>query len=206
MDGGGCANRRQAIGHCDWIRRAQRQLVASRCPCPAACSDAASGGRCDRRAQSGLSCALPFQTSIGSLSLTGSPSSSKDGTESAVSDCGPCTGERNAQPPVVRARSPWVNHHPAGVALLNNPHCSGAPCAATLVASCWLVTQQNGDAIFALLLRFGRWRHKRYQLDAERHRADTKGMYRGRTGRAGNGLLLLLKLIFSQPLHARRES
>jgi hypothetical protein len=62
------------------------------------------------------------------------------------------------------------------------------------------------DAIFALRLRFGRWRYKRYQLDAERHRADTKGMYRGRTGRAGNGLLLFLKLIFSQPLHARRES
>ena len=128
MDGGGRANRRQAIGHCDWIRRAQRQLVASRCPCPAACSDAASGGRCDRRAQSGLSRALPFQTSIGSLSLTGSPSSSTDGTESAVSDCGPCTGERNAQPPVVRARSPWVNHHPAG------SRCSTIHIAAALLA------------------------------------------------------------------------
>ena len=128
MDGGGRANRRQAIGHCDWIRRAQRQLVASRCPCPAACSGAASGGRCDRRAQSGLSRALPFQTSIGSLSLTGSPSSSTDGTESAVSDCGPCTGERNAQPPVVRARSPWVNHHPAG------SRCSTIHIAAALLA------------------------------------------------------------------------
>ena len=128
MDGGGRANRRRAIGHCDWIRRAQRQLVASRCPCPAACSDAASGGRCDRRAQSGLSRALPFQTSIGSLSLTGSPSSSTDGTESAVSDCGPCTGERNAQPPVVRARSPWVNHHPAG------SRCSTIHIAAALLA------------------------------------------------------------------------
>lgn len=128
MDGGGRANRRRAIGHCDWIRRAQRQLVASRCPCPAACSGAASGGRCDRRAQSGLSRALPFQTSIGSLSLTGSPSSSTDGTESAVSDCGPCTGERNAQPPVVRARSPWVNHHPAG------SRCSTIHIAAALLA------------------------------------------------------------------------
>jgi hypothetical protein len=126
--GGGRANRRRAIGHCDWIGRAQRQLVASRCPSPAACSDAASGGRCDRRAQSGLSRALPFQTSIGSLSLTGSPSSSKDGTESAVSDCGPCTGERNAQPPVVRARSPWVNHHPAG------SRCSTIHIAAALLA------------------------------------------------------------------------
>jgi hypothetical protein len=129
--GGGCANRRRAIGHCDWIRRAQRQLVASRCPCPAACSDAASGGRCDRRAQSGLSRALPFQTSIGSLSLTGSPSSSKDGTESAVSDCGPCTGERNAQPPVVRVRSPWVNHHPAG------SRCSTIHTAALLARRRW---------------------------------------------------------------------
>jgi hypothetical protein len=128
VDGGGRANRRRAIGHCDWIRRAQRQLVASRCPCPAACSDAASGGRCDRRAQSGLSRAPPFQTSIGSLSLTGSPSSSTDGTESAVSDCGPCTGERNAQPPVVRARSPWVNHHPAG------SRCSTIHIAAALLA------------------------------------------------------------------------
>ena len=126
--GGGRANRRRAIGHCDWIGRAQRQLVASRCPCPAARNDAASGGRCDRRAQSGLSRALPFQTSIGSLSLTGSPSSSKDGTESAVSDCGPCTGERNAQPPVVRARSPWVNHHPAG------SRCSTIHIAAALLA------------------------------------------------------------------------
>jgi len=43
------------------------------------------------------------------------------------------------------------------------------------------------------------WRYKRYKLDAERHRADTKGMYRGRTGKAGNGLLLFLKLVFSQP-------
>jgi hypothetical protein len=128
VDGGGRANRRQAIGHCDWIRRAQRQLVASRCPCPAACSGAASGGRCDRRAQSGLSRALPFQTSIGSLSLTGSPSSSTDGTESAVSECGPCTGERNAQPPVVRARSPWVNHDSAG------SRCSTIHIAAALLA------------------------------------------------------------------------
>src|SRR5262245_16343032 len=30
------------------------------------------------------------------------------------------------------------------------------------------------------------WRYKRYKLDVERHRADTKGMYRGRAGKAGN--------------------
>jgi hypothetical protein len=70
-----------------------------------------------------------------------------------------------------------------------------------------LQASEPAPATFAAAaLQTAATRYKRYKLDAERHRADTKGMYHGRTGRAGNGLLLFLKLVFSQPLHARRES